>query len=169
MTQLPTTSAPEDWHRHFARQNNNRAWDLSERDRTAEEDLEMLSAAHAAAWHWKAVGTELHHMRATMLLARVHALIGDAATALRYAQAMHRYFTDANETPAWELALAHGIYAHAQAAAGNTEEHARSYGAAMAVLEKLPLGEDRNLTWATLQRIPSPDRAAASAGNLTQG
>jgi hypothetical protein len=31
----------------------------------------MLDAAHASAWHWAKVGSELNRMRATLLLAEV--------------------------------------------------------------------------------------------------
>jgi hypothetical protein len=64
------------WHRRFAAAGNNRAWDLSVQSRNPAEDHEMLNAAHASAWHWTTVGSELHRMRATMLLAEVHALLG---------------------------------------------------------------------------------------------
>jgi len=70
----PTDSDLQDWHKRFAAQANNRAWELSIIERTAEQDREMLDAAHASAWHWSAVGTELNRMRATMLLAEVHLL-----------------------------------------------------------------------------------------------
>jgi hypothetical protein len=52
--------------------------------RSAAEDQEMLNAAHASAWHWAGVGTELNRMRATMLLAEVHALLGLGQSALAY-------------------------------------------------------------------------------------
>jgi hypothetical protein len=76
---MSEAKAPEDataWHRRFAVASNNRAWDLSVQNRSSSEDQEMLNVAHASAWHWSIVGTELNRMRATMLLAEVHALLG---------------------------------------------------------------------------------------------
>jgi len=80
------------WHRRFAAASNNRAWDLSVQGRNVAEDQEMLNAAHASAWHWTKVGTELNCMRATMLLAEVHALLGFGQSALAYAEKMRTYF-----------------------------------------------------------------------------
>ena len=69
MPGTPTAEELHDRHRYFAVECNNRAWDLAAKPRTAAEDDEMLNAAHAAAYHWRAVGTDLHAMRARMLLA----------------------------------------------------------------------------------------------------
>jgi hypothetical protein len=74
------------WHRRSAAASNNRAWDLSVQNRTTAEDREMLDAAHASAWHWSKVGTELNRMRATMLLSEVHSLLGYGPSALAYAK-----------------------------------------------------------------------------------
>ena len=71
------------WHRWFAVESNNRAWRLSESaSRSAAEDNEMLNAAHAAAFHWSKVGTEIHAARVDMLLGHVHALLGHGAIAM---------------------------------------------------------------------------------------
>src|SRR5262245_57182063 len=117
MPRPPIDADPLEWHRYFAMQANNRAWELSVRERTPAEDREMLDAAHASAWHWAQVGTELNRMRATMLLAEVHALAGDGARALAHAREMRAYFL-ANETPEWEIAFTHAVTAHCAAKAG---------------------------------------------------
>src|SRR6266496_46965 len=114
--------SPEDtdlvsWHRHFAMEANNRAWQLSIEPRDPVRDREMLDAAHASAWHWQVAGTKLNHMRATMLLAEVHALLGHGRTALAYAREMREYFVHKADTPDWETAFAHAVYAHAAHAA----------------------------------------------------
>lgn len=62
MSKLHTEDSP-DWHRYFAATTNNRAWELSVKERTAREDQEMLNAAHASAYHWSAVGTTAARMR----------------------------------------------------------------------------------------------------------
>ncbi len=54
------TTEPADmvtWHKRFAIEANNRAWDLAIVPRTPTEDREMLDAAHSSAWHWSAIGT----------------------------------------------------------------------------------------------------------------
>jgi hypothetical protein len=74
-------------HRWFAVEFNNRAWELVEQpDRTAEEAVEMIRAAHAAAIHWQAVGTPVHAQRAENLLATAYLKAGHAEPALAHAQ-----------------------------------------------------------------------------------
>src|SRR5580692_303742 len=108
MTDATAPAEATSWHRRFAAAANNRAWDLSVRTRNAAEDQEMLDAAHASAWHWMKVGTELNHMRATMLLAEVHALLGLGRSALAYAEEMQRYFLGI-QSPDWEVAFVHVV------------------------------------------------------------
>lgn len=69
MSKTPQDTDPAAWHKYFAIECNNRAWDLASQARTAAEDQELRLTAHTAAHHWNAVGEELHRMRATMLLA----------------------------------------------------------------------------------------------------
>ena len=144
----------EEQHRRFAVEQNNRAWDLAARDRTREEDRELLDAAHASALHWSAIGTELNRMRSFMLLAHVHASLGHGQTALAYADDMHRYFLG-RDTPDWETALAHIILAHAAHSAGDMETHAEALAAARQALEKIADPEDRQIVMETFERVPT--------------
>jgi hypothetical protein len=144
------------WHRRFAAAANNRAWDLSVQTRNAAEDEEMLNAAHASAWHWAQVGTELNRMRATMLLAEVHALLGLGQSALAYADKMRTYFLGA-QPPDWEVAFVHVVHAHAASAAGETEKHRASYGLAVAAIEAVSNERERGNVASTFAHVPKPD------------
>ena len=141
--------------RFFAIECNNRAWDLTTKTRTQEEDQEMLNAAHAAAFHWGVAGTELNHMRAKALLAEVHALLGYGNSALAYAQEIRRYFLD-GDTADWELALVHTIHAHAASAAGEPELHRRSYEQAVFAIDRIADEEERRIVLATFDLAPRP-------------
>jgi hypothetical protein len=143
------------WHRRFAAAANNRAWDLSVQTRSTAEDQEMLNAAHASAWHWTKVGTELNRMRATMLLAEVHALLGLGRSALAYAEEMRTYFLGV-QSPDWELAFVHVVYAHAASAAGETEKHRASYGLAVAALGAVTSEGERRVVASTFNHVPKP-------------
>lgn len=152
---------PAAWHRHFAVEANNRAWTLAEQYGGLQAgaglaDTELLDAAHAAAWHWKAIGTELHRMRATMLLAHAHALAGDGSTALALAQEMSAYFLAASDTPDWERAFAHTILAHAAFAAGEAALHAQAHAQATASLSAIADEEDRAIVLKTYRQVPAP-------------
>ncbi len=150
----PSDVAPA-WHRRFAAAANNRAWELSVQTRNATEDQEMLNAAHASAWHWTRVGTELNRMRATMLLAEVHALLGLGLSALAYAQEMRTYFLGV-QSPDWEVAFVHAVHAHAAAAAGDTEKHRASYGLAAAALKAVSNEVERGIVASTFRHVPEP-------------
>jgi hypothetical protein len=144
------------WHRRFAAAANNRAWELSEQTRSAAEDQEMLSAAHASAWHWAKVGTELHRMRATMLLAEVHALLGMGQSALAYAEEMRAYLL-AVQPPDWEVAFVHAIHAHAASAAGETEKHRASYRLAVTALAAISNEKQKSMVESTFAHVPKPE------------
>jgi hypothetical protein len=155
---MSDATASEDvsaWHKRFAAAANNRAWDLSVQNRNAAEDEEMLNAAHASAWHWTKAGTELNRMRATMLLAEVHALLGMGQSALEHAEKMRAYFLGVNP-PDWEVAFVHVVHAHAAAAAGETEKHRASYGLALAALEAVSNDKERGILASTLALVPKP-------------
>lgn len=143
------------WHRRFAAATNNRAWELSERARTAAEDREMLDAAHASAWHWAKVGTELNRMRGTMLLAEVHALLAFGRSALAYAEEMRAYFLGV-ESPDWEVAFVHAVHAHAAWAAGETGKHRASYALAVAAIEAVSNEKERGVVIRTFSHVPKP-------------
>jgi hypothetical protein len=143
------------WHRRFAAAANNRAWDLSVQIRTPAEDQEMLSAAHASAWHWCEIGTELNRMRATMLLAEVHALLGHGNSALRYAEEMRKYFLRVGAAD-WETAFVHVVHAHAASAAGETAIHRKSYELAVAALDAVSKEEERRVVASTFSHVPQP-------------
>ena len=144
------------WHRHFGVEANNRAWRLADQRSGTADDDELLNAAHAAAWHWQAIGKEQHHMRATMLLAHVHALRGDGALALQYATRMRDFFVAAGNTEAWELALAHAIHANAARLSGRRADYVDSYGKAQAALAEVHNQEERDILACTFAHIPAP-------------
>jgi len=115
----------------------------------------MLDAAHASAWHWTKVGTELNFMRATMLLAEVHALLGFGQSALAYAENMRTYFLGI-QSPDWEMAFVHVVYAHAASAAGESEKHRTSYALAVAALEAVSNEKERSIVASTFSHVPKP-------------
>lgn len=156
MPQTPESTNASDWHRYFAIECNNRAWTLSVKKRSAEEDAEMLDLAHTAAYHWNAVGTEQNTMRAKALLAEVHAAIGNGPIAITYAKSIGDYFIGNKETPDWELALTHVIVAHAAAAAGQGDLHRKHYELASQSIKAIADEEDRAIVNETFVLVPKP-------------
>ena len=156
MTDTPSDDEIRKWHRRFGIDANNRGWALAESTtRTPAETDEMLHVAHAAAWHWSKVGTPHNAALADVLLAQVHALVGEGIPALRHAQAAYGYFSGRESAP-WELAFAHAVLAHAAHAAGDDVLHRDHFAKARELGQALPDAEDRAIFDATFRTIPGP-------------
>ena len=156
MSEQPSAEELARWHRWFAIECNNRAWQLADQaTRTAAEADEMLNSAHAAALHWAQVGTPLNDARAQMLLGHVHAILGNGATAQRFARASHAFLTTV-DTPDWEIAFSHAVMANAAAAAKDPAAHRLHHAAARAAGDRIAGGEDRAIFEATFARVPAP-------------
>lgn len=149
------------WQRRFAVDCNNRAWALaSQATRTEEEDREMLDAAHAASFHWNKVGAAVNRARADVLLAHVHAMLGNGAQSLAYARGCLAFF-EAGHGEDWDLAFAHMEMAFAGAVLGDAALHSLHYGAAQRAGEAIADAEDRAVFLVEFGRIP--DRVAVGA------
>ena len=113
MPRLPESTDLNEWHRYFAIETNNRAWELaSQRSRTAAEADEMLFAANASAYHWDIVGADLNRARAKYLVAEVCALSGFAEKSHVLIEEAISFFAD-HEIDDWEQAYLYIIHAHA--------------------------------------------------------
>jgi len=154
MSKPPENLQPENWHRYFAINANNAAWNMSESLEDVLNHTELLDAAHASAWHWRVAGTTINQMRSTMLLALIHARMNMSPSAWRYAESMKNYFTEIAETPDWELAFVYAIHAWAALACGKPDEYKASYQKARACLEAIQDPEDRAVVMKTFNLIP---------------
>jgi hypothetical protein len=156
MLHPPGDADPASWQRFFAMQANNAAWHLSDQPSDTLRTAELLDAAHASAWHWKAVGNELNRMRATILLAQAHALAGHGATAMAYSNEMRAWFLGHADTPDWEVAFTHAVHAHAAHAAGDRAEHRAAHALAVAAIHSIASPKDREIVERTFLQVPLP-------------
>jgi hypothetical protein len=142
------------WHRRFAVECNNRAWELTAlTSRTEDQNAEMLHAAYAAAFHWSQVGTPINLARADMLLAHVLSVLGQTGLALSYARRCLD-FCEHNDCEDWDRAFAHAEMAHAAAAAGDEELHREHYRTAEKLGQAIEDAEDRKVFATEFARIP---------------
>ncbi|SRR6266487_4632626 len=145
----------DQWHRWFAVECNNRAWDLIEKaSRTAAEGREMLHAACASAFHWSKVGTPIHSARSDVTLSYAHALLGHPGMAMHYAKSALAFF-ESHECENWDLAFTHAAMAQAAALAGDKELHARHYALAGQWGDALQDGENRRMFMESFSRVPA--------------
>lgn len=156
MTDRPTAEESELWQRRLAGQANNRAWSLAEQpSRTADEDEEMLHAAHAAMYFWNRVGNANNQAHAAQLLAHVHAALKSPELAARYLARSQPLLLAPSAEP-WERALAHAVAAHVASAQGHAAKHAEHYQQALQQVAALPDPEERSILEATLRVLPAP-------------
>lgn len=156
MAQEPTPDETQAWRKRFAAAANNRAWELSESAaRSADEDAEMLDAAHAARFLWRGIGNQTNAARADLLLGQVHALLGNGAMAMRYANAAFAFFSGGTGLP-WEIAFAHAVLAHAAHANGDAALHEIHYRAAAEAAQAISVAENRKFFDATFRVVPKP-------------
>jgi hypothetical protein len=82
-----TTYTEAEAHRYFGKACNLRVWALvANKERTPDEDAEMLDAAHASLYHWRYAGTGVHQQRGEWLISHVYAILGLGDGALRHAE-----------------------------------------------------------------------------------
>ena len=152
-------SSPEEtslWQRRLASQANNRAWTLAElASRTAEEEEELLHAAHAAAYFWNLIGHDSQKAHAALLAAHAHATLRMPKSAQRFLNRALAGFAAQALAP-WEQVLLSAVRAHVAAVSGQTQEHRTQYRAAMAGLASLADPDDRSILEATLRVLPAP-------------
>ncbi len=154
MDVLPTSEELARFHRYFAVECNNAAWDLAAKPgRTPRDNRAMLYRAYSAAYHWEEIGSPLNDARAEVTLAQVHALLGQGDLALEYAQSCLEYFQE-NPAEDWDLAFAHLVMAHAAAAASDAVLHTRHYEEARRLGEAIADEGDRTVFYEELASIP---------------
>src|SRR5690606_20691237 len=75
-------------NRWFAVECNNAAWDIIEGGNRSPEAIDrMITAAHAARWHWQRAGATINEQRALSLLAYAYFTANNIPNALHYARA----------------------------------------------------------------------------------
>ena len=94
-------------HRQLAVDLFNHTWTLLDiKNRTPEQDEEMVHAAHASRHHWSIAGTAKNKARGDWQLARVYATLGRYSDAEHYAE-LYLLACKNNEFEDWDLPFAH--------------------------------------------------------------
>lgn len=103
----------QDWHKKQAIDNFNYTWDLIDKtDKTAEDKVNMIHAAHASRFHWGQVGTPLHFARGEWQISRVYTLLSMSESALFHGKQSLELCV-ANNIADFDLAFAYEAIARA--------------------------------------------------------
>ena len=117
----PTEPEMEKAHRYFSAACFNRTWDyLDQPGRSPEDEEAMLAATLASVWHWsqRADATGENQAVGTWQVARVFALLGEAALARRYGN-LSLEASRREGIPPYCLAYAYEALARAESVAGH--------------------------------------------------
>jgi hypothetical protein len=134
----------------------NHAWTLMRLpERTAEQDDELIHAAHASRCHWAEVGTAANLARGEWQVSRVYSTLGRAEPAIYHASRCLAYCeSDPNALEEWDLPYAYEALARAHAVAGDTGEAERFAARARELGAQIEDAEDREQLEADLRTLP---------------
>jgi len=138
----PTSEA--EFHKKAASSCFNKAWDfLDKKNRSQEEDVQMLLHAHASRYHWGLVGKPSNLAVGDWQISRIYADLKQPTLALLFAKSS----LDACEKNSLTdlLPSAYEGMARAYVTANNTEEANRYLGMARRQLELVKDEEDRKI------------------------
>jgi len=80
----------KDQHRSEAISLFNKTWELIDlKERTFDQQLEMIRTAHASRYHWGIAGDFVNWSRSDWQISRVYAVLGEGKNALKYALSMN--------------------------------------------------------------------------------
>ena len=142
------------WHRQFGAGLFNRTWELiDKRDRSADDDAEMLLAATASRWHWGHVGGPEEIATGDWQVAHVASLLGFGDVA-RFFAGRNLDVAESSGWDGWRLASAHEGMARAMAASGDAEGRARHLDEARSALAREPDEEDKRVIGEQIASVP---------------
>jgi tetratricopeptide (TPR) repeat protein len=145
-------------HKKLAVETFNETWSyMDKKDRTPEDDAQMLHLIHASRYHWGKVGTPLEFARGDQMLSKVYATLKQPELALRFAEsclALYRRHAIAD----FDLAFAHASMSEALLLAGREPEALEHYGLAEQAAEQIAKQEDRDYFLSVLRALPVKGR-----------
>jgi hypothetical protein len=132
----------------------NHVWALLDRDgRTADEDAEMIHAAHASCFHWLQVGTPVNAARGEWQCSRVYAVLDRPEPALFHARRCLA-ICEEHGIGDFDIAFAYEALARAHAVAGEHTEAARWLELGRSASAAIAGDDDRALVLADLDTVP---------------
>jgi len=141
-------------HRTLAIQEFNYCWELLEKDnRSASEDVSLLTSAFVSRYHWSFLGEADRGVIADWMVSRAAGAIGDGELAVRFAIVAYERSL-ALEVPDWMRASAAEGLARAYAAKGDAAERDRWWALAEGLVGLISEPEERELIESQLRSVP---------------
>jgi hypothetical protein len=144
-------------HRRLGAELFNHVWRLLEQDqRSADEDDEMIHAAHASRWHWSRTGADDLNQRLAVgewQCSRVYAVLGRGEPALFHARrCLER--VERGGVEAWAVASAYEAMARALSVSGDRDASDEWRQRARRAADALEDEEEREVIEGDLATLP---------------
>jgi hypothetical protein len=142
-------------HQFFSADGFHRTWDLlDKKDRTPEDDEQMLLRATASLWHWtqRTDVTPENLSVGFWLVSRVHAVAGCAEEAVRYGELSLAEAGKPGVAP-YALAYAHEALARGHAAAGRRKQASDHVALARKVSSRIADDDTRKALLSDLDEV----------------
>ncbi len=136
-------------HEKIAKETFNKTWDFIDMsDRTTEDDLNMIHAAHTSAYHWNVLvsegkGTPLNLQRGEWLLSHVYTILERGEPALYHAK-ICLDITKKKNIGDFDLAFAYESIARSSALLKNKTDFEKFFDLANEAAEKIESKDDKD-------------------------
>lgn len=148
----------QECHKKFAVDLFNFVWILlDKRDRTREEDDEMVHAAHASRFHWGEIGTPLEFERGEWQISRVYSVLNRHQPALYHANRCLETCKE-NNIGDFDIAFAYEAMARAYAVAGIKTDCENYIKLAKEAGKQIKSKEDRDYFFSELETVPKCEK-----------
>ena len=150
----PTPEEINKLHRRLAVDFYNVTWALIEkRNRTEDEDVEMIASTFASLVHWRKVGNAQNHAISDWQVSRVYAVLHKPADSMKFAKRALA-ICEANMVESWCTAFAHEAIARAAAIAGDEATAKKHLKIAVDIGNTVTDKEDRDILFKDLATVP---------------
>lgn len=146
-------SANEDFtleqHEKIAKDSFNKTWDyLDKKDRSEEDDLNMIHSAHASRYHWgilfaEGKGTALNLQRGEWMLSHVYTILERPEAAFFHAE-ICLDLTEKNNIEGFDLGFAYEAMARSLALRKNEDACKKYFDLAKKAADKIKNKDDRD-------------------------
>lgn len=143
----------KEFHEKMGKNLFNKTWDLMDKkERTPDDDLEMIHSAHSSAYHWRQFGEPINFQRGEWQVSRVYARLNLAEACLYHAEKCLE-LTKKHDIKDFDLAFAYEAMARAYAIAGNKEEKEKYIDCAKKATDAIKDDEDKKYALSEIASI----------------
>ena len=148
------TYTEKEFHKKMAVDLFNSVWSfLDKKERTTEEEDEMVHAAHASRYHWGQIGSFLEKERGEWQISRVYSVLKRLQPALYHAQRCLEICKE-NNIGDFDIAFAYEAMARAYAVSGEKTESKKYIELAKKAGNQIENAEDKRIFFGDLKTVP---------------